>query len=329
MDSGSSGLLRSARSGSTLTAHSRRRPAAAPSDSAPLARARTTDTVSLDAPLVLEPAGCGFLLALLGGLIAGAAGALRLAAAPGRRTQECGMTDALYEADVRRRSSPKGAAARARSRRQADDPRRRIRRARGPERIRQDDAVAATRRARPGVRRAGLSSTAATSASPSRRRARRAPPPRVRLRLPAVQPDPLPDRAREHRVRRLRLIGFNGTSCDLVAAPSRRSASPPAPIPPEAALRRRAATGRHRPGPRPRPHMILPDEPTGALDTKTGHASSNSSPGSPAARHHRDRRDPRRRARSPCRSARHCNARRPAWSSPCLREFLRSFQPAA
>ena len=75
---------------------------------------------------------------------------------------------------------------------------RRVRRARGPERLRKDDAAPAPRRARPALQRSGLLRGPRPRRA-SRRRPRRAPPAFVRIRLPAVQPDPDADRAREHR----------------------------------------------------------------------------------------------------------------------------------
>ena len=206
-----------------------------------------------------------------------------------------------------------------------DDRRRRVRRARGPERLGQDDAAPAPRRARPAERRPGALRGPRPRRAP-RPRARRAAAARVRLRLPAVQPDPDADRA-ENVEAALAPTGVDGRELrERVARRcSPRSASPTAPSICRASSRAASSSAsRSRARSSVEPRVILADEPTGNLDTKTG-ADVIDLLAEPrrAARRDGRRRDPRRRPRraraAAARDARRRDRRRRADAGLTLR----------
>ena len=177
---------------------------------------------------------------------------------------------ALYELSGVAKFFQRGADDRARARRgRPRDRGGRVRRARGPERLRQDDAAADPRRARPSERRHASSSTGRDLVQLPDRAARRAPAALVRLRLPAVQPDPDADRGRERRgearAGRRHAASARARSC------SPRSGSPSAPtICPRTCRAASSSASRSRARSRSSRASCSPTSRPGNLDSATG-----------------------------------------------------------
>ena len=222
----------------------------------------------------------------------------RRAAPPRRRAAERRVMagEPLYDVRNASRFFSKGSVTvRALDRVDLDDRSRRIRRARGPERLGQDDAAPAARRARPAERgRGALRGPRPREAA--RQRARRAAAARVRVRVPAVQPDPDADRAC-----RTSRSGSRPTGVPRASSRSARWrcwprwASPIARPSSRRALGRRAAAGRDR----ARPLRRAARDPRRRADREPGHEDGQ--------RRDRLAREPRRRAR---RDGRRRNTRR-------------------